>query len=577
MSRKENLEWWKEAKLGLFVHWGLYSLCGSGEWVMYTRRIPAAQYRKLADSFNPEQFDADELAHFAKMAGMKYIVITAKHHDGFSMFRTKVSDYNIVDATPFGRDPMEELADACRREGLKLGFYYSHVREWNHPLAQSFEKKGRGDLYGNYGNFWDYPNENGKNLQEYIDKFDIPQIRELLTQYGDILTIWFDTPSQIAPWQGEQIKKAVYETQDGCLVNSRLSEEIPTDYMTMADDAIPASGMEIPWETPMTTHNGWGFVEGAEYASAQSIVLKIAEVAAKGGNLLLNVGPDSGGRVPEQAKEAFLKVGRWLERNGEAVYGTSASGLPYTPGWGQVTRKRDALYLILTGRAGEKLVLTGLESSVESCQVLGTQEALGFYQTGDRLEIRTEGIYGLPVEEKVRENECGIPVIRVLCPEGIRMKEGLYAGEDGCVELAAAAAQVHKEDPYSHMEVKNGITELWFSQQDFLTWEFETDEDAAYRIQIVWDAKGFWGIEDLGHEFRITVDEGEYDCRVSGESEEIKGIRRILAGETRLPAGKHTAKLTVRKIVMKQLMGLRVRGILLERKQQEEQDDKRIG
>ena len=181
------------------------------------------------------------------------------------------------------------------------------------------------------------------------------------------------------------------------------------------------------------------------------------------------------------------------------------------------------------------------------------------------------------MEEKVRENECGIPVIRVLCPEGIRMKEGLYAGEDGCVELAAAAAQVHKEDPYSHMEVKNGITELWFSQQDFLTWEFETDEDAAYRIQIVWDAKGFWGIEDLGHEFRITVDEGEYDCRVSGESEEIKGIRRILAGETRLPAGKHTAKLTARKIVMKQLMGLRVRGILLERKQQEEQDDKRIG
>ena len=362
MSRKENLEWWKEAKLGLFVHWGLYSLCGSGEWVMYTRRIPAAQYRKLADSFNPEQFDADELAHFAKMAGMKYIVITAKHHDGFSMFRTKVSDYNIVDATPFGRDPMEELADACRREGLKLGFYYSHVREWNHPLAQSFEKKGRGDLYGNYGNFWDYPNENRKNLQEYIDKFDIPQIRELLTQYGDILTIWFDTPSQIAPWQGEQIKKAVYETQDGCLVNSRLSEEIPTDYMTMADDAIPASGMNIPWETPMTTHNGWGFVEDAEYASAQGIVLKIAEVAAKGGNLLLNVGPDSRGRIPERAKEAFLKVGRWLERNGEAVYGTSASGLPYTPGWGQVTRKRDALYLILTGRAGEKLVLTGLKA-----------------------------------------------------------------------------------------------------------------------------------------------------------------------------------------------------------------------
>lgn len=565
MNRKENLAWWKESKLGLFVHWGLYSLLGSGEWIMYFQRIPAAEYHKLSGQFNPQDFDAEELVRFAKEAGMKYIVITAKHHDGFSMFRTAVTDYNIVDATPFGRDPMKELADACRREGLKLGFYYSHVREWNHPKAQSFEKKGRGDLYGNYGNFWDYPNENQKNLQEYIDQFDIPQIKELLTQYGDILTIWFDTPSQIAPWQGEQIKKVVYETQEGCLVNSRLSEEIPTDYMTMADDAIPASGMDIPWETPMTTHNGWGFVNNAHYLAAEDIVLRIAEVAAKGGNLLLNVGPDANGKIPPQSKAAFLKVGRWLERNGEAIYGTRAAGLPYTPKWGQVTRKENAVYLILTGQAEGKLVLNGLESSVDACEVLGECRQLAFSQAGGRLEIEAAGLRSMSSEGKEGEDEISIPVIKVSCQEKVRMREGLYAGEDGSVQMAASAAQPHIEDPYSHMEVKNGITELWTSEKDFLTWNFETDEDGVYRMQLVWDARGFWGLEDLGHEFEVSVNDAVYAAQVTDAFEEVHGIRHIAIGEIRLPAGTHKVKLAAKKIVLDQLMGLRVRGLFLEK------------
>lgn len=552
MERKENLEWWKESKLGLFIHWGLYSLLGKGEWVMYTNRIPAEEYRKLASEFNPTGFDAKEWVKFAKDAGMKYIVITAKHHDGFSMFRTGISEYNIVDATPFGRDPMAELAEACREEGLKLGFYYSHVREWNHPMAQSFEKKGRGDVYGNYGNFWDYPNENCKDLQMYIDEFDMPQLKELLIQYGDILTIWFDTPSQITPKQGRQMRQLVYDTQSGCLVNSRLSEEITTDYMTMADDAIPASGMNIPWETPMTTHNGWGYVKDAEYKAGEEIIIKIAEIASKGGNLLLNVGPDANGIIPAEAEKEFSKVGKWLRTYGEAVYGSQAAGLPYKPQWGYITKKENALYLIIVNQAAGRIKLTGLESRAAECILLGEQKGLPFSQEKGLLEIEAPSIEG-------------IQVIKVVCPEGIKIKDGIYAGEDGSVELTAGAAVLHRDYPYSKMEIKNGITELWFHKDDFLSWEFETDEAAEYNIVLIWDAKGFWGIEDLGHEFRFCVDGNNHCCQITEDTPEIDGIRYIPAGKAKLQPGVHSLELIPEKIIMKQLTGLRVRGIRLER------------
>ncbi len=550
MNRHEAIKWWQNARLGLFIHWGLYSVMGYGEWVMYFGRIPVREYEKLAEQFNPVKFDAEEWVKFAKDSGLKYIVITAKHHDGFSMFKTNVSNYNIVDATPFGRDPLAELAEACRKHDIKLGFYYSHVREWHHPLASSYEDKGRPDLFGNYGNFWDYPNESLKDLQAYIDEFDMPQIKELLTHYGDVLTIWFDTPSHITPKQGKQIRQLVYDTQQGCLVNSRLCDDIEVDFLTMNDDGIPASGLDMPWDSPMTTHNGWGYVKDAKYMPCKNMIYRIIEVVSKGGNLLMNVGPDALGVIPEESQREFKKLGEWLRTNGEAVYGTCAAGLPYIPKWGYVTKKNNAVYLFVTDEDATKLTLSGIISKVVKCTSLGDGSELSFTQNGDSLTVNSDNI-----TQDIR-------VIKVLCDEEVKVREGIYPDEDKSVMLPASLAKLSL-NPCSHMYIKYGVTERFTMTEDSLNWEFETDDEAEYEIQVMWDTRSYWRPEDFGHELTVTLDGKEYSCTTSKDIESVWGTRYIPAGSVKLSKGKHKLKLQPKHIVLEQLVGLFISGVKL--------------
>ncbi len=552
MNRQEAIKWWQEARLGLFIHWGLYSIIGHGEWVMYFGRIPVKEYEKLADEFNPVKFDANEWVKFAKDSGMKYIVITAKHHDGFSMFKTNVSKYNIVDATPFGRDVLAELAKACSEQGIKLGFYYSHVREWHHPLASSYETKGIPDLFGNYGNFWDYPNESLKDLQAYIDEFDMPQIKELLTQYGDVLTIWFDTPSHITPNQGRQLRQLVYDTQEGCLVNSRLCDDIEVDYLTMNDDGIPASGIAVPWDTPTTTHGGWGYVKDTQYMPCKTMIRKIVEVVSKGGNILMNIGPDPLGVIPEASQKEFRALGEWLKINGEAIYGASAAGLPYIPKWGFVTKKADSVYLLVTDESAKKLPLSGLLSKVKSCTSLDSGKELVFEQNGDSLVVDASELSG------------DIRIIKVTCDEQVRIRQGIYAGEDKSVVLPASLAKLDK-NPDSHLYIKYGVTELWLMNEDSLNWEFETDEEAEYQIEVLWDCKSYWRPEDVGHQLEVTVNGETYCCTTSKDYEWINGTRHIPCGKIKLPSGKYTLKLKPKHIVKDSYVGLLINGVKLRK------------
>ena len=337
-AREKRLEWFREAKYGLFIHWGLYAIpagewkgkrsLGLGEWIMNRSRIPVADYEGLAKQFNPVKFNADQWVQLAEDAGMKYIVITSKHHDGFAMFKSAVSRYNIADATPFKRDVLKELADACARRGMRLGFYYSQSQDWH-------EKNGA-------GNTWDFgPDQgaDGKELKDYdgyLRGKAEPQVRELLTHYGPVALIWFDTPRMMTPERGQRFADIVRTLQPNTLIDGRLGTE--GDYRSTGDNVVPPGASTEAWETPATINDTWGFrKDDTNWKSPAQIAFKLVDIVSKGGNYLLNVGPTADGIIPQASQDNLRTVGRWLKVNGEAVYGAAMS--PFGDEFGEYTSR----------------------------------------------------------------------------------------------------------------------------------------------------------------------------------------------------------------------------------------------
>ena len=328
-------KWFAEAQYGMMVHWGLYSLLGGewkgrvmqkpyhiAEWAQQYFRIPNAEYAKLAKAFNPVFFDADEWVQIARDAGMKYIVVTSKHHDGFAMFRSKVSPFNIVDATPFGRDPIEELAEACRRHGLRLGLYYSQDLDW-HEKDGGGEKMGKtwcgGHAY--WTNNWDFPHPEEKDFSRYFEGKAKPQVREILTQYGDICLVWFDIGNTLTDEQAFDLYSMVRRLQPGCLVNSRIGKaarsqadsSIVCDYTSSGDNEIPRSLEDrkgMLYETCATTNDSWGYKPSDQnWKSPETIREARRHLKSIGANYLLNVGPDGLGRIPARAASILREAG----------------------------------------------------------------------------------------------------------------------------------------------------------------------------------------------------------------------------------------------------------------------------
>lgn len=325
-SQQDRLQWWKDAKFGMFLHWGLYSIT-AGDWkghaykgnehFMLYERIPVKEYGEIAKQMTLPDFNPDEWVKMAKNAGMKYIVVTTKHHDGFAMYNSPSSDYNIVKMTPYGKDPMVLLAEACKKYDIKLCFYYSLGRDWQDPDVPTNwpVKAGR-------SNTWDYPDEDKKDFSKYFERKVKPQIKELLTQYGPIGVIWFDTPELINSKQSEELAAIIHQLQPNCIINGRIGNGYGD--FRVSEQKIGGDIDTAAWEACVTMSGMWGYNKhDTKWKNPELTIRQLTEIVSKGGNFLLNIGPMGNGAFPAPAIERLDIIGKWMATNGEAIYGVS--------------------------------------------------------------------------------------------------------------------------------------------------------------------------------------------------------------------------------------------------------------
>ena len=406
-QRDARMAWWREARFGLFIHWGVYAVPAGvykgerirrsgGEWIMTRASIPVAEYERYAPQFNPTLFNADEWVRTARDAGMKYIVITSKHHDGFALFDSKVSDWDVLDRSPFGRDILRELATAAARHGLKLGFYYS-IMDWHHPDAQ-------GPNYPDYN-----AQKPNPNFKRYVEEYLKPQLKELLTNYGEIAVLWFDG-EWIADWTeeyGREIYRFVRSLQPNVIVNNRVGkgrhrgdspqhlrgltkEGHAGDYGTPEQHIPPQGFPGMDWESCMTLNHTWGYKSwDDDWKDPRTLIRTLVDIASKGGNYLLNVGPMADGKIPEASVWRLREMGAWLKANGESVYGTSATPFAEQPAWGRFTRKPGKLYAhVFEWPEDGKLVIPGVREAPDRVYLLADGKPLTVERTPAGLVVR---------------------------------------------------------------------------------------------------------------------------------------------------------------------------------------------
>ena len=380
-KRTQRTRWFMHDRFGMFIHWGLYAIPARGEWVRNAERITVEDYQRYFDEFDPVDYDPKAWAKAAKAAGMKYAVLTTKHHDGFCLFDSAYTDYKATN-TKAGRDLVREYVDAFRAEGLKVGFYYS-LLDWHHP-DYPHESDSIHPMRGNP----DYPDQ-GRDFSRYIQYFH-NQVRELCTNYGKIDILWFDFsyPAMAGEkWEATKLIQMVRSLQPNVIIDNRLEgsgegdaaetgtllQAEPSIYagdFVSPEQIIPAKGIRnvlgdpVPWEACITMNNNWGYAAADSYwKPAKLLVRKLVECVSKGGNLLLNVGPDAKGRIPQQSLAILEEMGRWMAKNGESIYGCGPAGIE-KPEWGWYTRKGDTLYAHILEAPIGPMALVGLGGKI---------------------------------------------------------------------------------------------------------------------------------------------------------------------------------------------------------------------
>lgn len=471
-QRDARMAWWREARFGMFIHWGVYAvpagtyngkrIGGIGEWIMNRGKIPVAEYKQYANQFNPVRYDPDAWVRLAKEAGMKYMVITSKHHDGFALFDSAVTDWDVVDATPYGKDLLKPLAEACRKHGLKLGFYYSQAQDWCHPGGAAA------------GGHWD-PAQDG-DMDEYIRRIAAPQVREILSNYGQLGVLWWDTPTNMNKERADMLLPLV-DLQPQIITNNRLGGGYSGDLST-PEQHIPATGMPgRDWETCMTMNGTWGYKSyDHNWKPTETLIRNLADIASKGGNYLLNVGPTALGEIPQPSIDRLKEVGQWMKVNGDAIYGTTASPFPRLA-WGRCTKKvgpkdtRLYLHVFHWPQDGELLV-PGLRNEVDGAKLLATGEKLKARSTEDGVVVTVPAKALDPIDTIVVLDVNGQVEVEKVLPK---------QAQDGTMELPVMLAEIHGGAQVEDIDGKPNIG-FWTSQETWIHWDFEITRPGRFTV-----------------------------------------------------------------------------------------------
>ena len=394
----ENLkarEQFQDQKFGIFLHWGLYSMMGVTEWIMTNRDIHYQEYPKLAKTFYPSEFDADAWISAIKAAGAKYITITTRHHDGFSLFKTATSSYNSVDGTPFKRDIIKELAEACKRHGIKLHLYYSHL-DWgreDYPVGRTGRGTGRPKEKANWPSYFNFMNT---------------QLTELLTNYGEVGAIWFDgwwdhdNDAKPFDWQLEEQYGIIHKLQPQCLIgNNHHTTPFPGEDIQIFERDLPGenkaglSGQDIsrlPLESCQTINEHWGYsITDSNYKSGKELIQMLVRAAGKNANLLLNIGPEPGGALPSLVLDRLKTIGEWLNKYGETIYGTRG-GIVGPHDWGVSTQRGNKLYIHIMNSMDSSLFIPTGNHKVKSAVVYGTNKRVNFTKTGKGITLNLDTV-----------------------------------------------------------------------------------------------------------------------------------------------------------------------------------------
>ena len=473
-QRDQRMAWFREAKFGMFIHWGVYAvpagtyngekIPGIGEWIMLRGKIPVSQYKTYANDFNPVKYDPDAWVRLAKQAGMKYIVITSKHHDGFALFDSKVSDWDVVDATPYGKDLLKPLAEACRTHGMKLGFYYSQAQDWTQGGSAA------------RGGHWDPAQP--RDMDQYLRDIAVPQVKEILSNYGDIAVLWWDTPRGMNRERADLLIPAL-RLQPGIVHNNRLGGDYEGDIKT-PEQHIPATGLAGDWESCMTMNRTWGFKSYDDnWKSPQTLVHNLIDIASKGGNYLLNVGPTAEGEIPEPSIERLEAIGRWMDVHGQGIYGTTASPCSARD-WGRITVKagddRSTLYLhVFDWQDGQELRVP-VDNPVLGCTVLtDAGRAVTASIESHEIVVRLNGAAPDPIASVIKLDIEGRPARA--------WTDYLQANAQGDLVLPPDQAVI--DQPHTarlRYDKRRGAITRWNDERSGLSWEFYVQTPGRYMV-----------------------------------------------------------------------------------------------